>query len=145
MPEVSRRFAPIVVVAYTEPSARVARREFVRPVIAKVEEVAFVKVVFWKLFVPEKVLLFASKVEDAAVIVMFAVPSKETPLIVRGVWSAVAVPAFPEMEPVMVEEKVFTPLKVFASLRSVELAAVRDEVAKVYTFPLAPTASAPFV
>jgi len=76
------------------------------------------------VFVPENVLLFASSVDDAAVIVMSAVPLKETPLMFRAVWSAVAVPALPEMEPVMSEEKVLEPEKVFASARSVEEAAV---------------------
>ena len=37
--------------------------------------------------------------------VIFPVPSKETPPMVRAVSSAVAVPALPEIEPVMVEEK----------------------------------------
>ncbi len=86
--------------------------------------VAFVKVTFWKLLVPEKVLVSERSVDDAAVMVMLAVPSKEVPLMVRGVWSAVAVPAFPAMEPVMVEEKVLEPEKVFASARSVDDAAV---------------------
>jgi hypothetical protein len=93
--------------------------------------VALVNVMFWKKLVPEKVLVFARRVEDAAVTVMFAVPSKEVPLMVRGVWSAVAVPAFPEMEPEMVDEKVLLPLKMLLSERSVELAAV--------TVPLPPS------
>ena len=55
-----------------------------------------------KLFVPEKVLLpenvfeLASRVVEATT--MFAVPLKETPLIVRAVSRAVAVPAFPPIE-----------------------------------------------
>jgi hypothetical protein len=70
--------------------------------------------------------VFASvrSVDDAAVMVMLAVPSKETPLIVRAVWSAVAVPALPEMEPVMVWVKVFAPENLFASPRSVVEATV---------------------
>jgi hypothetical protein len=39
-------------------------------------------------------------VPEAVAIVMFDVPSNETPLIVRGVARAVAVPAFPETFPV---------------------------------------------
>src|SRR5262245_21536091 len=46
-------------------------------------------------------------VPAAAGTVMLAVPSKLTPLMVRAVWSAVAVPALPETEPEMVDEKVF--------------------------------------
>jgi hypothetical protein len=58
------------------------------------------------------VLLFARRVDEAASTVMFAVPSNETPLMVRGVWSAVAVPALPETEPEMVLVKVCVPAKV---------------------------------
>lgn len=39
------------------------------------------------------------KVPAAAVTVIFPVPSKLTPLMVLGVWSAVAVVAFPERAP----------------------------------------------
>ncbi len=55
-----------------------------------------------KVLVPEKVLLLASRVEEAAVIVMLAEPLNEVPLMSRAVWRMVAVPAFPVMEPVMV-------------------------------------------
>ena len=79
---------------------------------------------FEKTSVPEKVLAFARSVEEAAVMVMLPVPSKETPLMVRGVWRAVAVPALPLMDPVMVEEKVLLPEKVLELARSVEEAAV---------------------
>ena len=48
-----------------------------------------------KVFEPEKVFEFARSVEEAAVMVMFEVPSKLTPLMVRPVWSAVAVEALP--------------------------------------------------
>ena len=53
------------------------------------------------------------RVPAAAVRVMFAVPSKLVPLIVRAVWSAVAVPAFPVRLPVIVEEKVLVPAMVW--------------------------------
>ncbi len=43
---------------------------------------------------------------------MFAEPSKEVPLMVRGVWSVVAVLALPEMEPEMVLVNVCVPPKV---------------------------------
>jgi hypothetical protein len=85
----------------TLPCPLAYRRVFERFVIAKEVVVALVRVVL-----PVKVLLSASKVEEAAVIWMFAVPSKETPLMVRAFWRAVAVPAFPETEPVMVLETV---------------------------------------
>ena len=55
-----------------------------------------------KVLLPEKVLLLASKVEEAAVIVMSPEPLKEVPLMFRAVWRIVAVPAFPEIEPVIV-------------------------------------------
>ena len=62
--------------------------------------------------------------ELAAVIVMFPLPSKATPLIFRAVCSLVAVPALPEIEPVTVVLKVLVPEKVLLSARSVEEAAV---------------------
>ena len=92
--------------------------------IANEVVVAPVAVMFWKPLVPVKVFTFESNVEDAANSVMFAVPSNDTPLIVRAFWRAVAVPALPEIEPVMSEENVFEPLKVFALASSVEEAAV---------------------
>jgi len=61
------------------------------PVIAPV-------MVFEKVLVPLKVLSFARSVEDAAVTVMFPVPSKDVPLIVRAVARAVAVAALPPIE-----------------------------------------------
>lgn len=50
-----------------------------------------------KELLPEKVLLLASKVEEAAVIVMSEEPLKEVPLMLRAVWRVVAVPALPPM------------------------------------------------
>ena len=73
---------------------------------------------------PENVFAFARSVEEAAVIVIAAEPSKLVPLIARGVARVVAVPALPVMLPVIVLEKVLFPLKVLASARSVEEAAV---------------------
>jgi hypothetical protein len=58
-----------------------------------------------KVLVPLQVFAFASRVEEAAVIVMFVVPSKEVPLMVRAVWSWVAVFALPPIERVVVEIK----------------------------------------
>ena len=87
---------------------------------------------FWR---PEKVLASPRSVEDAAVIVMSAVPLKEVPLMVRAFWSAVAVPALPEMEPVIRELKVFDPEKVLASERSVEDAAPASEVRYPFVLP----------
>jgi hypothetical protein len=68
---------------------------------------AFVKVCF-----PVKVLVSVRSVDEAAVTVMLAEPSKEVPLMVRGVWRVVAVLAFPEMEPEMELVKVWVPPKV---------------------------------
>ena len=53
-----------------------------------------------KVLAPEKVLLLASTVEEAAVIVMLVVPSKVVPLMVRPVCKAVAVEALPVTAPV---------------------------------------------
>ena len=50
-----------------------------------------------KVLRPVQVLSLARSVEEAAVITMFPVPSKVVPLMVRPVWSAVAVPALPEI------------------------------------------------
>src|SRR5262245_17988767 len=49
-------------------------------------------------------------VPAAAGMVMLPVPSKLTPLMVRALWSAVAVPALPVMLPTMVEAKCAIPL-----------------------------------
>ena len=54
------------------------------------------------------------RVEEAAKMVIGPVPSKSTPLMARAVWSLVAEPAFPEIEPVMVVRKVFAPVKVLS-------------------------------
>ena len=43
------------------------------------------------------------RVPAAAVTVMLAEPLKDTPLIVRGVWRVVAVPALPEISPEILE------------------------------------------
>ncbi len=57
-----------------------------------------------KVLLPEKVLLLARRVEEAAVIVMSAEPLKAVPLMFLEVWRTVAVPALPVIEPVMVPE-----------------------------------------
>ena len=59
-----------------------------------------------KLLRPVQELLLASNVEDAALIVIFDDPSKETPLIVRAFCSVVAVFALPLIEPAMMLVKV---------------------------------------
>jgi hypothetical protein len=46
-------------------------------------------------------------------VVILAEPLKEVPFIVLAVWSAVAVPAFPDTDPVIVELNVFTPANVW--------------------------------
>lgn len=68
---------------------------------------------------PEKVLLSANAVEDAALIVIAAVPSKLTPLIALGVASWVALAASPAKVEEMFE-KMFTPENVLLSPRRVE-------------------------
>ena len=70
----------------------------------------------------ENLLLSERSVVEATV--MLAVPSNETPLMVRAVCSAVAVPALPEIEPVMSEVKVFAPENLLASARRVVEATV---------------------
>ena len=57
-------------------------------------------IVLENVLLPEKVLLLAKSVEEAAVMVMLPVPSKETLLMVRAFWSAVAVDALPVRAPV---------------------------------------------
>ncbi len=79
---------------------------------------------FEKRLVPVHQLLLARIVEEAAVIVMSAVPLNETLLMLRAFWSAVAVPAFPLIEPVIVFENVLVPEKVLSLARSVDDAAV---------------------
>lgn len=63
---------------------------------------------------PEKRFESVRRVEEAAVMMMFPVPSKETPLMVRALCNALAVPALPETEPVIVCEKTFEPVNVLA-------------------------------
>ena len=79
----------------------------------------FVVVASPNVFSPVQVLLFARRVEEAAVMVMSPVPSKLTPFMFLPVSSAVAVPAFPDMSPVMMFEKVLLPENVLLSARSV--------------------------
>ena len=154
-----RRFQPMVEDAMTCPDAFVERREFVMDgnvsapseavcekrfvddaVVEKmVVVVAFASVVApEKVFVPENVLLFASSVDDAAVMVMSAEPLKEVPLMVRAVWSVVAVEALPVRDPTKVVNhavvperrvvdafaKELRPVQVLLLERSVEEAAV---------------------
>jgi hypothetical protein len=81
-----------------------------------------------KRLFPENVLLSAKRVDDAAVIVIAAEPSKFTLLMARGVVSFVAVPAFPVIEPVIAFAKVSLPEKALLSDNKVELAAPANEV-----------------
>lgn len=53
-----------------------------------------------KVLLPEKVLSLASKVDEAAVMVMSCEPLNETPFMLRAVWRTVAEPALPETVPV---------------------------------------------
>jgi len=98
--------------------------------------VAFVAVIEPNAFTPLHVLEFARSVVEATVI--FAVPSKETPLIVRAVSSAVAVDAFPtraaftvvnqavvpERSVVVALANVLRPVQVFTLASKVDDAAV---------------------
>ena len=59
-------------------------------------EVEDAKVMVWSAL---QVFLSERSVEDAAVIVMSCVPSKETPLMARAFWRAVAVEALPLRDP----------------------------------------------
>lgn len=67
----------------------------------------------------EKEFTSASKVDDAAVIVMLAVPLKEVPLIVRAFCKAVAVPALPVILPAIGLLNVLLPLNVLLSAKRV--------------------------
>ena len=82
---------PIEVVATIEPSTLVDRSALARLVIAKDVEVACVSVALpLKVFTPVQVLVFARRVEDAAVTVIEAPRLKSVPLMV---------PREPEMSP----------------------------------------------
>lgn len=70
------------------------------PALPEIEPV----MVLSKVLLPEKVLLLARRVEEAAVIVMSAEPLKAVPLMFLEVWRMVAVPALPVIEPVIVPE-----------------------------------------
>jgi len=85
----------------------------------KLVVVAFVAVALPRIVPPEKVLVSLRSVDEAAVIVILAVPLNEVPLIVRAFCRAVAVPAFPEILPVIRLEKVLFPLNVLLSPRRV--------------------------
>ena len=106
------------------------------PVTSRLVLVAFTAEVEPNAFTPLQVFEFARSVVEATVI--FAVPSKETPLIVRAVSSAVAVDAFPtraaftvvnqavvpDNNVVVAFAKVFNPVHVFTLASKVEDAAV---------------------
>ncbi len=105
-------------VAFTSQDAALSE-ETVRFVVeAFVDEmfvvVAFAATMFPKVLVPVKVLVSPRSVDDAAFTVILLVPSNATPLMFRAVSSAVAVPAFPEISPVMVWLKVLFPVKVLS-------------------------------
>ena len=103
-------------------------------VLTKPFEVKFESLERLITFVPEKVLLFARRVEEAAVIVMSPEPLKEVPLMFLAVWRIVALPAFPLTAPVMIFEKVLLPEKVLLSERSEDEAAPESDVRKPASF-----------
>ena len=85
----------------SEPSEAVCENKLVldATVEKKLELVAFANVVLpVNEFTPENVLLFASSVDEAAVIVMSAEPLNKTLLILREVCRIVAEPALPPIE-----------------------------------------------
>ena len=106
------------------------------PVISRFVLVAFVAVNEPNAFSPLHVLEFARSVVEATVI--FAVPSNDTPFMVRAVSSAVAVDAFPTSAPftvvnhavvpersvVVAFAKVLSPVQVFTFANNVDDAAV---------------------
>ena len=67
-------------------------------------------VMLLKMLAPVKVLLSARRVEEAALMVISPVPSKETPLMRRAVCNAVAVEALPVKLPKIPPEAVKTPV-----------------------------------
>ncbi len=85
-------------------------------VIANEVVVALVVVAFAAISPPvkvlsaEKVLTSERSVEEAAVMLILEVPSNVTLLIVRPVWSAVAVEALPVRLPIMPPVALSTPL-----------------------------------
>jgi hypothetical protein len=125
----------------SEPNCAAEAKRFVLDAVVekKLVEVAFASVVLpEKVLAPENVLLLASSVDDAAVMVMSLVPSNAVPLMLRGVWRAVAVDALPVSAPmklvnhevvpersvVVALVKVLRPVQLFLSERIVDDAAV---------------------
>ena len=115
---------PIVEDATTCPEPLTVRIVLVRPLNHVVPSVVSVELEFANCCKPVHVLLFASNVDEAAVMTMLVLPLNETPLIVRGVCSVVAVPAFPETDPFIVCENELEPENELLSERSEEEAAV---------------------
>jgi hypothetical protein len=72
-------------------------REFWRRVAVPALPVIEPVMVLLNVLVPEKVLLFARSVEEAAVMVMSVEPLNAVPLMLREFWRRVAVPALPPM------------------------------------------------
>ena len=89
-----------------------------------------------KEFAPENVLSLERSVEDAAVIVMFAVPSKVMLLIVRPVCKLVAVEALPVSDPTTPPFALSTP-PTLSTLETVEEPVTASAVV------VAPTAVSP--
>ena len=125
---------PMVDVATTWPEELTLRRAFERPLRNSVPTVSSEVEAWWRLMrlekvvdaekrlLPENVLLSPRSVVDATTI--FAVPLNETPLMVRAVWRAVAVPALPETDPEIVLLKVSVPENVLLSPSNVVEATV---------------------
>ncbi len=114
-PEQEVRPAPMIVESERFVAVALPANKFVllAYVAERSDDDALVRVVRpVKVLAPVKRDESARRVDEAAVMVMFAEPSKEVPLMVRGVWSVVAVLALPEMEPLIVVVKVWVPVKV---------------------------------
>ena len=81
-----------------------------------------------KVLEPLKVLSLARRVEEAAVMVMLPVPSKETPLMVRAFCNAVAVEALPVSAPMIPPLAFSTPPMLSTPLMVVEAATESEPV-----------------
>ena len=122
------------------PAVRVVANRFVELAVVEkkfveVAEVVVERVIFSKIFAPEKLfaplnaLLFERSVLEAAVIVISCEPLNAVPLIFREVWKRLAVPALPEIEPVMVLATESVPRFAAAANKLVEEAvAAKNEV-----------------
>jgi hypothetical protein len=114
-----------------EAEKRLVEEAVVAKKLVEVAEVEVERVMSLKMFEPLNKLLFARRVELAAVIVISCEPLNAVPLILREVWRMVAVLALPEIEPVIVAATLSAPTLAAAAKRLVEEAVVANRFVEV--------------